>query len=175
MTKRPFPAGAPFGEDPHHLRDDVAGLANHHRVADPDILLPQVILVMQGGPADRGTGHLDGLEQGERRDGAGTADIDHDVQDLGGLLLGRIFVGDLGARRFGGGAELRLLRQGVELDDDAVDLVGQLVPPPGPPVAKGDDLLDVPAEPGLGVDREAQPPQEIQGVPLRGHAGFPSA
>ena len=110
------------------LRDDVAGLAQHDRVADEDALGLDDVLVVQGGELDLGAGHRDRLDLRVRRDPAGAADADPDVDQLGVDLLRRVLPGDGPARRARGGAEAALERDLVELDDHAVDLVLHGVP-----------------------------------------------
>ena len=84
--------------------------------------------VVQRGHAHRRAGHLHRLHHPERRDPTGPADVDADVQQLGGDLLGRVLVGDRPARRPRRRAELVLHRPLVELDHHAVDLVLAGVP-----------------------------------------------
>ena len=69
------------------------------------------------------------LQPRDRRDRAGAADLDVDAQHLGRHFLGRELVRDREARRARDEAELGLLREAVDLVDDAVDVVGQLRPP----------------------------------------------
>ena len=57
-------------------------------------------------------------------DAAGAADVDPDVEQLGVDLLGRVLERDRPARRPAGRAEPALQRDVVDLDHDAVDLVG---------------------------------------------------
>ncbi len=65
----------------------------------------------------------------ERRDPAGAADVDLDVEQGGGDLLRRVLEGDRPPRRAAGAAEPALHRDLVDLDHQAVDLVlGHLVP-----------------------------------------------
>ena len=37
----------------NHLRDDVARLLNHHGIAHANVLFPDIVDVVQSGPADR--------------------------------------------------------------------------------------------------------------------------
>ena len=68
-------------------------------------------------------GDLDRLHEGERRDPAGAPDVDLDVEQLGGGLLGRVLVGDGPARRPRCRAEPPLQRDIVDFDDETVDFV----------------------------------------------------
>ena len=76
---------------------------------------------------DRRAGDLDRLHHAERRDPAGAADVDLDVEQLGVDLLGRVLERDRPARRAAGRAEPALQREVVDLDHDAVDLVLDVV------------------------------------------------
>ena len=84
-----------------HLGDDVAGLADHHGVADQHALALDLGRVVQRRQPDGGPGDLDRFHVGERGDPAGAADVDPDVEQLGGGLLGRVLVGDRPARARG--------------------------------------------------------------------------
>ena len=109
------------------LGDHVAGLADHHRVADEHALALDLRRVVQGGLADGRPGDLDRLHEGERGDPAGAADVDLDVEQLGGRLLRRVLVGDRPARRPRRRAEPALQRDLVDFDHHAVDFVFDVV------------------------------------------------
>ena len=51
-------AGATLDQWPDDLGDDVAGLLEHDPVADPDVLPPDLVEVVEGRPGDRRAGHL---------------------------------------------------------------------------------------------------------------------
>ncbi len=91
--------------DIDHLRDDVAGALDDDGVADADIAaLAQrlavaadaldVVLVVQRGVLHDDAADADRLELGDRRQRAGAADLDLDVLEHGGRLLGRELVRD---------------------------------------------------------------------------------
>ena len=111
----------------HHraedLRDDVAGLAQHHRVADQHALARHLAGVVQGGHLDDGAGHGHRLHPPERGHPTGAPDVDQDVEQLGVHLFGRVLEGDRPSRRPAGRAQLALHRQRVDLDHHPVDLV----------------------------------------------------
>ena len=109
------------------LGDHVAGLAHDHGVARPHVLGPHLVLVVQRGDADRRPADEDRLEHGERRRPAGAPDRHLDVAQHGRALLRRELVGDRPARRPGRDAEPLALVDVVDLDDDAVDLVAEVV------------------------------------------------
>ena len=84
---------------PDDLGDHVAGLAQHHGVAGPDVLALDLVGVVQGRPLDGRAGHLGRLHHPERRDPAGAPDVDLDREQLGVDLLGRVLERDRPARR----------------------------------------------------------------------------
>ena len=73
-------------------------------------------------------GDLRRLHHGERRRAAGAPDRHDDVEQLRVHLLGRVLVRDRPARRAARRAELVVQGELVDLDDDAVDLVLDVVP-----------------------------------------------
>ena len=121
------------------LGDDVAGLAQHDHVTDQHALALDLVLVVQRRHLDGGPGHADGLHDAVRRDPAGATDVDRDVEQPGVDLLGRVLPGDGPPRRPRGGAEPTLQCDLVDLDDDAVDLVHDVV---AVLAVVGDELLD---------------------------------
>ena len=76
---------------------------------------------------DGRAGHLGRLHHAERRHPAGAADVDPDVEQLGVDLLGRVLERDRPARRPARRAQPTLEADVVDLDHDAVDLVGDVV------------------------------------------------
>ena len=121
----------------------------------PDVLDPDLVLVVQGGQRHLGPADDDRLEHGERRGLPGPADRHHDVLEQGGLLLRRELVGDGPPRRLGRGPELAALGQVVDLDHDPVDLVVERVAVVQPAPAVVVDLLEAVHQLDVGVDREA--------------------
>ena len=120
-----------------HLRDDVAGALDDDGVADADVAaLAQllavaadaldVVLVVQRRVLHDDAADGDRLELGDRRQRAGAADLDLDVLEDGGGLLGRELVRDRPARRARDEAEPLLPVEAVDLVDDAVDVVVEL-------------------------------------------------
>ena len=64
---------AALGQHPHHLRNDVAGAANHHRIADAHVLARQFIHVVQRRVAHRDAADEHRLQPRHRRQRAGAA------------------------------------------------------------------------------------------------------
>ena len=81
----------------------------------------------QRGLLDRGAGDGHRFHDAEGGDAAGASHLHLDVQELGGDLFGRILEGGRPARGARGRAQGPLLREGVDLHDDAVDLVLDVV------------------------------------------------
>ena len=147
-----------------HLGDDVAGLADHHGVADEHALALDLRGVVQRGQPDGRPGHLDRFHVGERRDPAGPADVDADVEKFGGRLFRWVLVGDRPARRARGRSEPALQRHLVDLDHHPVDLVIDVVAvltPVGDAFGHCFQTLDLC---GVGRDRQAPLPQRPVGV-----------
>ena len=153
-----------------HLGDDIAGLADDHRVTDQHTLALDFGRVVQGGQPDGGPGDLDRLHVGERGDPSGASDIDPDIEEFGGDLFRRVLVGDRPARCARGGAEAALQRHVVDLDHQAVDLVFDVVAVLTPVGDAFGDRRDT-ADPG-GVGGHRQPPgaQRPVGIVQRGRA-----
>ncbi|MDQ1110572.1 hypothetical protein QE418_000020 [Microbacterium testaceum] len=122
-----FAAVTQLDHGPQNLGDDVAGLAQHDRVADEHALDLHHVLVVQGGLADDAAGDLGGFHDREGRRTTGASDRDDDVEELRVHLLGRVLVGDRPARCAAGGPELVVERELVDLDDHSVDLVLDVV------------------------------------------------
>ena len=108
------------------LRDDLAGLVDAHRVADAHVEVVDEVLIVQGRALDCRAAEPDRVKDGRRRDAARASDGELDLADDRLLLLGRVLVGNGPARHLGRRAELLAVREIVELDDGAVDVVGQI-------------------------------------------------
>ena len=122
-----FAAVAQGDDRADDLGDDVTRPPCDDRVTDEHALAPDLVGVVQGRHADGHPTHPHGREHREGRDPAGTPDIDRDVTQRRRHLFGRVLVGDGPARRLRGGAQPPLQAQVVDLDDDAVDLVLDVV------------------------------------------------
>ena len=84
---------------PDDLGDHVAGLAQHDRVARPDVLALHLVGVVQGRPLDGRAGDPRRLHHPERRHPPGAAGVDLDRDQPGVDLLGRVLERDRPARR----------------------------------------------------------------------------
>ena len=124
----PLVSGAQFRDRADHLGDDLARLAQDHRVTDQHALALNFILVVQGRAVYGRAADLHRGHHGERGDPPGPAHAHLDVEQLGVDLLGRVLVGDRPARCPAGRAHRALRLDRVDLDHHAVDLVRRLVP-----------------------------------------------
>ena len=93
---------APFGRfsehDTEHLRDHVAGALDRHRVADAHVEPRDLVGIVQRRVLHHHAADRDRLELRDRRERAGAADLDLDVAQHRGRLLGRELVRDRPAR-----------------------------------------------------------------------------
>src|SRR5689334_10503783 len=91
-----------FGEDnTHNRRDYLSSFFDGDSVADANVFLADVILVMERGAADGAAGEKNGFEFGDRSERTGTANLDGDSLQFGFGLFGGVFVGDSPAGSFG--------------------------------------------------------------------------
>ncbi len=139
-----------------HLGNDVAGAADDHGVAGPDVFARDVVLVVQRRHPDVRAADEDGLEDGEGRRPPGAADADLDVAQERGLLLGRELVRDRPPRRPRRVPHLRALAEVVDLGDDTVDLVAERVPVRLDALAEREHRVEVVERLDLLVHREAE-------------------
>src|SRR5579871_397615 len=140
------PARTLFLDDAHDLRNDIAGALDDHRVADTDVLALDLVFIVQGRAANDDAAHRDGLEIGDRRQRAASADIDEDVVDHGLRLLCREFMRDSPTRRAADEAQALLEIEVVDLVDHAVDVIGQARALLADVAMKGKQLIDAAAK-----------------------------
>ena len=119
--------GPQLGHDFDDLGDDLARLLDHHRIAHPDVLAADLILVVEGGAADGGAGQEDRFQFGDRGEDAGTSHLHGDGAEDGAGMVRLVLEGLGPTRCLGGEAQLFTLAEVIDLDDRAVDLVGELV------------------------------------------------
>jgi hypothetical protein len=155
-------------DDLDQIRDHVAGPLDEHGVAHPHVLPPHLVLVVQAHRAHGDAGELDGLEGGARRERAGLADIDGDLQHPGGGLAGGELVGDGPARMMRGGPEPALLLEVVHLHHHAVGLVVERVAARLELGGIGEHRVHVLAPPRLRIHGEAAGAERLQRLPVRG-------
>ncbi len=147
-------AGASLDDRADDLGDHVAGLLEHDRVADPDVLAPHLVEVVEGCPGDRRAGHLGRRQVRDRGQGPGPTDVRDDVLDDRLDLLGWELEGDRPAGCAADHAEARLVVVAVDLDHDAVGLVGQRMACLAPAFGEGDHPFDIELRFAFRIDRQ---------------------
>ena len=153
----PLAAVARVQHRAQHLRDHLAGALDHHPVADADVQVADVVLVVQGGALDSDAAHLHRRQHRVGGDRAGAPHIDDDVEERGDCLLARVFVGQRPARVFAGKAQQLLQSQAVHLDHAAVHLVGQVVAAAAKGVHVGGQRVELLIGEGAHVGTDGQP------------------
>src|SRR5439155_7440551 len=149
-----------------YLRNDLTRPLDEHRVADTDVLAVDVLFVVQGRKLHDDPTDLHRLEDRERVQAAGAANVNADLLQRRRRLGWRELVRDGPARLTPDVAELLVQRAVLDLDDDAVDLIVELLPL----VIPGSDTLDHVVQ-GLrsGIARvhfEAVSAELLQKVPM---------
>ncbi len=142
-----------------HLRDDVAGALYLHGIAHPHIKTRDLIGIMQRRVLHHDTADRHRLELGDRRQRAGAPDLDFDVADDGGRLLGRKLVRDRPARRARHEAEPPLPVEPVDFINHAVDVVIEAAAPQLDLAVKGEQFIDRAAHFGQRIGLEAATPR----------------
>ena len=159
---------APVLEDPKHFRDDFAAFGDHHPVADPQPEPFDLVGVVQGGAFHHGAEELHRIQLGHRSHRPGAPDLDADLAHAG-LDLSRLeLIRDAPARRFGGGPELILPVEPIDLEHHPVGPVVELVPLHLPCVADRDGFVNVGDTGEVGLDRQPQAAQQRHRLMMRG-------
>ena len=138
-------------------------------IPDAQIQPVDIILVVERGCGDHGTGQAHRLHDDFGRQDSGAAHLHHDVQHLALLFLRRVFEGHRPTGRLGGAAQSLALGQRVDFDDGAVHIKGQLasvLPQPLDPLHAVPDVVIV----GVADHREAHLPHGVQGLGVSGVA-----
>jgi len=119
------------------------------------------------GAADGDAAHADGLHDGNGSERSGPSDLDEDVLDRGGFLGRRKFARDGPAGASRDGAETLLKGKGIDLENDAVDLIGESVASAGNEMIVFDACRDIggPAD-LLEVDPESPGVQGLKNIPM---------
>jgi hypothetical protein len=121
-----FP-GSALGHRRDDLRDDVPGPHDDHLIALADVLARDVLLVVEGGLADGHAAHDHRLQDRERHQMTGAADIHPDRVQLGDRGRGRELEGDRPAWLPPHDPQLTLRRVVVHLHHHTVDLEVQVL------------------------------------------------
>ena len=124
---------------------------------------------MQGGSLHGRTGDEHGLHDAVGGHAAGASHIHADVQQLGVHLFRRVLVRHRPARHAGGVAQLRLGREVVDFNDDAVDLVHEGVALFAVLINEVEDALDRIGQLAVGAHGQAPGGEQIVGLVLGGN------
>ena len=114
-------------DDTLDSRNDFACFFDHHGVAETDVFALDFFLVVEGGARDGGAGNKDGIEFCYRGEHSCAADLNSDGAENSFFLLGQELVSTSPSREAGGGAELSMEVDVVDLDDGPVGGVGEVV------------------------------------------------
>src|SRR5690606_40775669 len=114
-----------LGYHGHHLRNHVTSPADDHRVTDHHAQARYFIHIVQGGIGHHHARHLDRVQTRHGRDGAGTADLELHVQQLGEFFLRGKLVGDGPVRRTCTKTQLLLVFDIVDLEHHTIDVICQ--------------------------------------------------
>jgi hypothetical protein len=157
------------------LRDDITRPLNDDVVPLADLLAVDVLLVVESRARNRDASNLHRLEHRPRVERPGASDPDEDLVEPGHCCHRRPLVGARPAGPLVERAETFLLREGVDLDDEPVDLVVELDATLLPVAAGLRHRLDGVVQLGVGVGAEAvlAKPQERVPVPLGREAVSP--
>ncbi len=166
-AKALFLAGALLLDDARHLGNHVSTALDHDGIADAYTETTDLVAIVQRGTRDRDAVQPHGLEVGGGRHSTGTAHLNDDVVESGLGLSGFVLESDGPTRCLGSRTELALLGQRVDLDDDAVDLVFQLVAFGAKGVDGREKRVHVGAMHALRIDRKAALTQALQHLPVR--------
>ena len=115
--------GLPGRHGTDDLRDDVAGALQDHVVAGPDVLAPDVVLVVQRRALHGDASDEHRLEHGEGREHAGPPHVDLDAVQPGRHRGRRELEGDRPAGIVRDAPQGALEDERVDLDHGAVDVV----------------------------------------------------
>ena len=121
---------------------------------------------MQGGAFHGGAGDEHGLHDTVGGHAAGASHVHANVQQLGVHLFGRVLVRHRPARHAGGVAQLRLGREVVDLNDDAVNFVHQGVALLAVLVDEVEHRLGVGGDFAVGAHGQAPGGEQIVGLVL---------
>ena len=119
---------APVRQHLDHLRNDVAGTLDHHRITGTDSLATQLIFVVKGRPRHHHPAHRHRFEVCHRGQRAGPAHLQRNVTKHRHRALGRELVRNGPARRAADLTHPALEVETVDLVDDPIDVVGQIRP-----------------------------------------------
>ena len=122
----------------YNLRNDFSGLLNNDGITDTNIFAVNLINIMKRRMLHLASSNHHRLHGCARRECSTLAHLPVDASENGGLLLSGIFECNSPTWRFGGDAQLPLIRERVNLDHHSVDGIWEF----GARVCKSFDLCD---------------------------------
>src|SRR5579885_1947184 len=161
-----FLTRAPFDDGFDHLRYHLARALHQHPVADAQVFALNIPLVVQGGARDRHAANVDRFQFRPGVDGPRAPDIDADAEQARRDLNGWVLEGDGPARVATDRSQFLLLREAIDLNNHAVDLVGQIEAFRLPLLDVLHNLVQVLRQHDMGVDDESPFLEQLQGLPL---------
>ena len=164
----PLPVLVPLLVRPDDLRDNLPRALDDDVVSDADVLPADIVLVMERRLFHRDAAHLHGFQYGVWVQRAGASDVDADAEQPRHGALRRELPGDGPARLPSYEPEVPLVVQPVDLHDDAVRLVVLVVAFAHPALVVGGDVVGRFEARDLRVDPEAELPQPLHRLPVRG-------
>lgn len=133
------------------LRDDVSRLLHKHGISDADVALMDIIDIVERRGGNGRTGKTHRRKDRARRQNAGSADLDGDIDEPCSLSFRREFVGYRPFGRAGIFTDLGAFGEIVRLDDDAVDIKGKGLPQLPKAFDLRDDLFCRLSERAVGI------------------------
>ena len=151
-----FGAVALVFQNSHDVGDDLAGFLHQYGVADSYVEALHFVEIVERGAGDVGPGQAHGLKVGDRRYGAGPADLQRHGKKFRLGALRRELVGDGPARGLGGGAQFFPQGETVNFNYYSVGGEGKREALLLPLFAESHGVPDIAADPAGGGRGKAQ-------------------
>ena len=152
----------PLGQDAYHFGNHVAGPADNDRIANPHVLAPDFVLVVQRGIGHRNSADEHRLEPGHRRQRAGPANLDVDTENFGACFFSRVFVGYGPTWLTRNETKLGLQCERVDLIHHAIDVERQFAAFLADAPVKIGQRLRAAQHGAFGTNRQAEGRQSIE-------------
>ncbi len=155
-----------FLDDLDHFRNDVTSPLDQYRVADPDVLAVDLVLIVKGGTADSDAAYVYGSENCYRCYGARSPHGSFDILNKGCSLLCLKLSGNGPAGRAASRSQPVSQTCVVDLDDDSVDFIRESIALILPFTEIDDSFLDPFAYVHIRIDGKAPRCEGSKGVPV---------
>src|SRR4029077_12296494 len=133
----------------------IAAAFDLNPIADFDAQALDFVHVVESGPTHSGAADGNRFQHGDGCQFASSANLHDDVLNLGDAGASSIFVGNRPSRSLPGVTEFLLQPGTIDLNDDSVNLVGQLLPLGFLPLDEGPDFIKVFHQLSAGIDLES--------------------